>query len=359
MAAIHDFLGNQSTILSWDLIAQQRRIRFDEIFSRRDELERQLLVEFLRYVRARPQARWLHWNLSSEQYGFHALAERMKRYGLQPPDIGPHNSIGLSQVLKEKFGEDYVPHERLRSLIRLNHLNDFGLLDCTAKAAAYRAGSFSLMRRSLSRKVECLRRIFELACTGRLLVGDPSCSAGRAAGQPQLTSDPAKEPTVGGERPFPGDHLPDRPARPHPEPAAANSPSSSRNGGPRCGQGSGGLPQPQDQEEGAGQALDSAGPGCSEQAKRRRVTEGMKLTDRQEVILVTMLKMGATCESGRQTQETIVKRINPKDATAGYKRAFAGLTRRELTGSRPSADGGMWLTDKGMRVAEHISKPDR
>src|SRR5262249_24577447 len=159
---------------------------------------------------------------------------------------------------------------------------------------AYRAGKFALMRCSLSCKVKCLRRIFELTATGRLLVGDPSCSAERSAGQPQLTSDPAKEPTVGGERPPPGDHVPDRPARPHPQIGAAIAPASSRDCAIRPGQGGGGLAQSQGQEQGGGQAQDSTGPDCSEQDKRRRVTEGMKLTDRQEVILVTMLQMGAT-----------------------------------------------------------------
>jgi hypothetical protein len=74
--------------------------------------------------------------------------------------------------LKEKYGYEFVPHERLRSLIRLNHLNDFGLLDVGGLTAAYRDGNFSLMRRSLSRQLECIIRIFELEQRGRLLIAN-------------------------------------------------------------------------------------------------------------------------------------------------------------------------------------------
>src|SRR5262249_25559198 len=69
------------------------------------------------------------------------------------------------------------------------------------------------------------------------------------------------------------------------------------------------------------------------------------LTDRQRLILETMFDMdldNATCKISHQA---IVNRINPQHDANNYKRDFATLHRKGLTGSVRGPDGGVWLTN--------------
>src|SRR5262249_24523306 len=80
--------------------------------------------------------------------------------------------------------------------------------------------------------------------------------------------------------------------------------------------------------------------------------EDNSLTDRQRLILETMLDMDLDNETCRAALQQIVTRINPKHDANNYKRDFATLRGKELTGSVRGPDGGVWLTDKGREQAK-------
>jgi hypothetical protein len=71
------------------------------------------------------------------------------------------------------------------------------------------------------------------------------------------------------------------------------------------------------------------------------------LTDRQRLILETMLDMELISEVRKETHRVIVERINPQHDPDNYKHDFAVLRSKGLTDSIRGPDGGVWLTEKG------------
>jgi hypothetical protein len=82
--------------------------------------------------------------------------------------------------------------------------------------------------------------------------------------------------------------------------------------------------------------------------------EEADLTDRQEMILATMLEHGITSERRRETRRAIVGKINRKHNPQNYNRDFAELVRRGHLKSREGPDGGVWMTPQGKAAAERL-----
>jgi hypothetical protein len=77
----------------------------------------------------------------------------------------------------------------------------------------------------------------------------------------------------------------------------------------------------------------------------------VRLTDRQRLILETMLEMELTSEPRKETHQAIVNRINRHHDANNYKRDFAVLHKKGLIDSIRGPDGGVWLTEQGMHHA--------
>lgn len=81
-----------------------------------------------------------------------------------------------------------------------------------------------------------------------------------------------------------------------------------------------------------------------------------KLSERQENILQAMLEMNATTERDRATTGRIaVKAEGPNASPEQFKRPIADLKAKKLADSRTGREGGSWLTDKGLAVAEILT----
>jgi hypothetical protein len=99
--------------------------------------------------------------------------------------------------------------------------------------------------------------------------------------------------------------------------------------------------------------LDQHRPIVNHPAETQTTTADSKsgITDRQRLILETMLDMDIASEASKEPQSVILRKINPNLDTNNYKRAFAGLHKRGLIDSIKGPDGGVWLTDEGKREA--------
>jgi hypothetical protein len=83
------------------------------------------------------------------------------------------------------------------------------------------------------------------------------------------------------------------------------------------------------------------------------------LTDRQALILETMLELGATSETRRTTRSAVVAAIDPKADVENYKKALHGLGRLGYTGYLLGPDGGIWLTQSGIETATRLRDENR
>lgn len=78
-----------------------------------------------------------------------------------------------------------------------------------------------------------------------------------------------------------------------------------------------------------------------------------KLSERQYNILQAMLELDATAVQNRTTTEKIaVKAEGTGISPEQFKRPMSDLKRRKLVDSQDGRDGGSWLTNKGLAVAE-------
>ncbi|MBM3996307.1 MAG: hypothetical protein FJ303_19465 [Planctomycetes bacterium] len=81
-------------------------------------------------------------------------------------------------------------------------------------------------------------------------------------------------------------------------------------------------------------------------------------TDRQCLILETMLQEQITSERRRQTQTAIVRKINSKHKAASYGRDFSKLVKLGFLKSLEGPDGGTWIDPKRKAEVEEIVKAD-
>jgi hypothetical protein len=175
MIASRELVTGMEEVFAWHLVAEREGIPPEQILCRRGDLEGRVLADFHGHVRENPKVWWIHWGLNSVEFGFPALVQRASALGLGEVRFPERRLLNLAELLKQRLGENYVPHKRLGNLIRLNDLNDHQLLDQAGLAEAFRAGDFCRMLRSLRRKLYCIGRILELFLTGNLkITADPS-----------------------------------------------------------------------------------------------------------------------------------------------------------------------------------------
>jgi biotin operon repressor len=178
MIASRDLSTGLEEVFAWHLVAERQGIPPEEILTRQGDLERAVLIDFHRHVKESPRAWWVHWGLHSVEFGFPALIQRARALGLNELRFPVQRLRDLAGLLKQQLGDDYVPHKRFWSLIRLNNLNDHQLLDVDGLTAAFREGDFCRMLRSLRRKLYCIECILGLFFAGKLkIAADPSAQS--------------------------------------------------------------------------------------------------------------------------------------------------------------------------------------
>lgn len=74
----------------------------------------------------------------------------------------------------------------------------------------------------------------------------------------------------------------------------------------------------------------------------------IELTNRQILILRTMVALKAFDDASRQPQRAIVARLDAAQTKVNFKNDFGDLKNHGLTSSRKGRDGGIWLTTEGI-----------
>jgi hypothetical protein len=82
--------------------------------------------------------------------------------------------------------------------------------------------------------------------------------------------------------------------------------------------------------------------------------EEVGLTDRQMLILETMLEHEITSDKRRKNRQAIVRKVNRTHNWRTYSRDFAALVKLGYLKSREGPHGGMWLTPQGMTEAVRL-----
>ncbi len=127
-----------------------------------------MLDEFYNYLHCHSYHIWLHWNMRDIKYGFPAIAHRYKVLQGKPEELHENQLVELSRLLKAIYGDNYIQHPRLQSLVEKNNLSYPEFLDGKAEADAFRNKEYVKLHQSTLRKVHVIANILERAANGSL-----------------------------------------------------------------------------------------------------------------------------------------------------------------------------------------------
>lgn len=118
-----------------------------------------MLDEFYEFVRRHGSVLWVHWNMRDANYGFPALAHRCKVLGGSPVEVHDSQLIDLARILGAMYGEKYIGHPRLETLVDKNGLTKVGFLNGAEEAQAFDSREYVKLHQSTLRKVHIFESI--------------------------------------------------------------------------------------------------------------------------------------------------------------------------------------------------------
>lgn len=166
--AVRNLKSSQTTSFSIHQTAERKGYSADDLEKHYDQLERLMLDEFYDYVNRHRSYTWLHWNMRDINYGFPAIAHRYKVLQGKPEEISESRLVDLSRLLVSIYGDDYIEHPRLPSLVAKNSITHRDFLNGKAEAEAFENKQYVKLHQSTLRKVDVLSTIVERAADGSL-----------------------------------------------------------------------------------------------------------------------------------------------------------------------------------------------
>lgn len=158
-------------ILSYSLhtVAEELEIGRDDVEAQYDKIERELLTRYFDFVRDNLRFYWIHWNMRSVVFGFEHLEHRYRTLARkEPPTIPIEARLNLNDIFKQRYGSDYAPDPRMKSLMALQGELPKQFMSGEEESAAFKAKEFIRMNASTISKVQFFRHAIELALKGKL-----------------------------------------------------------------------------------------------------------------------------------------------------------------------------------------------
>ncbi len=166
--AVRNFDSGQTESYSIHKVAEQRGIPLIEVPDRYDELEKDMLGDFFKFMQQNQGLLWIHWNMRDINYGFAALEHRFRVLGGEPFVLPEGKKFDLARALIALYGVAYTGHPRLTTLIEKNHIAHRDFLSGQAEADAFEQQDYIKLHQSTLRKVDILANILGRAADGTL-----------------------------------------------------------------------------------------------------------------------------------------------------------------------------------------------
>jgi hypothetical protein len=166
--AVRNLESGQTESFSLHRIAEQKGINFNEIEKYYNDLERQLLKDYFKYVDSHKDYTWVHWNMRDMIYGFAALEHRYKVLGGEPVSIDDSKKFDVHRALINIYGYDYVKGSVLETLIRKNDISMTDFLPGLEEADAFEKKEYVKLHKSTLRKINAIVAILHRIAEGSL-----------------------------------------------------------------------------------------------------------------------------------------------------------------------------------------------
>ncbi|EJP82007.1 MULTISPECIES: hypothetical protein [Bacillus cereus group] len=157
--AVRFFNTGQTETFSIHKVAEKKGF-LTEIENHYDELEKVMLGEFYKFVKAHQSFNWVHWNMRDINYGFQAIEHRFSVLGGKPTVIPDSQKFDLARKLVDIYA-DYADHPRLEKLIELNGITKKDFMGGAEEAKAFDEQKYVELHRSTLRKVDVFHSILE------------------------------------------------------------------------------------------------------------------------------------------------------------------------------------------------------
>jgi len=167
--AIKSLSTGQVESFSMHKTAELKRIPVSEISDKYDLIEKEMLKEYFSFLKDNGKnVCYLHINMRDINYGFKAIEHRGKVLGLSPFILKDGQKIDLANLLKKRFGDNYIEHPRLEKLCALNGIKSMGYLTGKEEATAFSNEEYIKLHQSTLAKVEMYANIVTSAINGTL-----------------------------------------------------------------------------------------------------------------------------------------------------------------------------------------------
>ena len=166
--AVRSLKSGQTNSFSIHKIAETKRISFDQIASKYNELELEMLKRFFAFLKENSKINWVHWHMNDLNFGFQALEHRFEVLGGKPYKLDNENKIDLPRLLCDYYGSGYINNPGLKNLAELNKISLKDWLDGQKEPEAFSKKEYVKMHQSTLRKVNIIASIFERQIDGSL-----------------------------------------------------------------------------------------------------------------------------------------------------------------------------------------------
>lgn len=159
----------QTVSFALHAVAESMAISTEQIEEKYNEIEKELLSRFYNFVRDRREKFWVHWNMRNLTYGFEHLEHRYRVLNnSEPPAIPVEVRLNLNDILRERYGDDYVTDPKMLTLMSLNGQRVPTILTGEEESAAFKDKQFIRMNTSTISKVSFFKHVIEQVQKGKL-----------------------------------------------------------------------------------------------------------------------------------------------------------------------------------------------
>lgn len=166
--AVRNLESGQTESFSIHKIAEQQKIPFETIHEHYDQLEKEMLEEYFKFLNENQGKTWVHWNMRDINYGFSALEHRFKALEGTPFLLTEGKKFDLSRAMVSLYGIGYIGHPRLTKLMEKNNITSKDFLTGKEEADSFENKEYVKLHQSTLRKADILANIFERVADGTI-----------------------------------------------------------------------------------------------------------------------------------------------------------------------------------------------
>jgi hypothetical protein len=139
------------------------------VTDRKLDSELYVLQSFFDFLRHNSDARLLHWNMNSSDFGFRAIENRYRFLDGTAPVKHPSERLyDLDDLIASRYGKGYADHPKLINIAKINEYHTRYFLNGGDEASKYKVGEHGDIRRSVAEKAHLLAFLAKRLLDGTL-----------------------------------------------------------------------------------------------------------------------------------------------------------------------------------------------